>query len=155
KVAPDIPTLADWMKTGQADLFFDSPYPALAVSDLSGGQPILRRWKGGVSEYHSVIFVRADSGFTSVNDLVGKKIAFQDASSTSGYMLPLSYLIQANLNPVEIANPDAAVAAGNVGYLFSGADENSIDWVLSGRVAAAATDNVSYGDIPEDTRNGL
>ncbi|NTW03232.1 MAG: phosphate/phosphite/phosphonate ABC transporter substrate-binding protein, partial [Oscillochloris sp.] len=42
-----------------------------------------------------------------------------------------------------------------VGYLFSEADTNTIQWVISGKVVAGATSNQDYRDIPEATRQQL
>ncbi len=71
KIAPDMPTMIRWLKSGEVDIYFDSPYPAMVISDQSGAQPILRRWKDGVAEYNSIVFVRNDSGIASVTELKG------------------------------------------------------------------------------------
>jgi len=155
KVAPDLETMAQWMEAGEVDIYFDSSYPALIVSSESGAQPILRRWKGGVSEYHTVFFTRTDSGLESLDDLPGHSIAFEDDFSTSGYMLPLAYMTEAGLKSAEMAEPDATVADDEVGYVFSGDDDNTIQWVVSNRVDAGVTDNRNYSELPEETRNQL
>lgn len=155
RVAPDLETMAEWMEAGEVDIYFDSPYPALIVSSESGGQPILRRWKKGVSEYHTVFFARANSGLESLDDLPGHTIAFDDVFSTSGYMLPLAYMVENGLKPVEIAEPDAAVADDEVGYVFSGDDDNTIQWVVSNRVSVGVTDNENYSELPKETSDQL
>lgn len=145
--------MADKLASGEIDLYFDSVYPATVVSDASGAQPFLRRWRDGVEEYHSVLFVRTDSGIESVEDLQGKLIAFDEDTSTSGFVLPYVYLVEQGLTLVEKESPDAEVAPDEVGYVFSEDDDTSLEWVNSGLVEAAATDNVSYeDDIPEDVR---
>ena len=44
-VAPDLATMMGYLETGQVDLYFDSPYPALTVYEGIGAHPLLRRWK--------------------------------------------------------------------------------------------------------------
>ena len=157
KVAPDLETMSDWVANGEVDLFFDSLYPATTVVDRSGATPILRRWKGGVSEYHSVFFARADSQLTSLNDLQGQLFAFEDPFSTSGYMLPLAHLKEAgfNLSSNKFNGTNPSVGDDEIGYVFSGEDQNTIQWVITGKVAAGVTDNESYLELPETTREGL
>jgi phosphonate transport system substrate-binding protein len=156
KIAPDLETMTQWMADGEVDIYFDSPYPVLVVSQETGAVPILRRWKYGVSAYHSVFIARKDSGLTSLADLSGRMVAFEESFSTSGYMLPLAYLIEQGMNPVEKADMETAVAPDEVGYLFSTADNTTIQWVVSGRVPIGVVDNVTFELlIPEETREGL
>lgn len=155
KIAPDMDTLIQWITAGEVDLYFDSLYPAMMVCDQSGALPILRRWKGGVGEYHSVFFVRSDSDFTSLSDLQGHMIAFEEPVSTSGFMLPLAYVIQAGLTPAEKPTSNAAVAENEVGYVFSTEDQNTIRWVMGKKVAVGVTDNESFMEIPEKARESL
>ncbi len=156
KIAPDLETMTQWMANGAVDLYFDSPYPALVISRETGAVPILRRWKYGVSAYHSLFFTRADSGVTSLADLQGKLLAFEEPFSTSGYMLPLSYLLEQGLNPVRKSGLGAAVSDDEIGYAFSTADNTTIQWVVSGRVPVGVVDNITYERvIPAETRAEL
>ena len=128
KIAPDLETMAKWLKSGEVDIYFDSPYPAMLVSDRSYAQPILRRWKGGEADRYTVIFAKADSGLTSVNDLRGKLIAFDEINSTSGYVLPLAYLQDANLTLKGKSSVSENIQPDEVGYIFSDDDDNTIQW---------------------------
>jgi phosphonate transport system substrate-binding protein len=155
KVVPDLESMTQAMKAGDIDLYFDSLYPATIVSEGSGAEPFLRRWKDGVAEYNTVFFTRVDSDIRSLDDLVGKLIALEEKFSTSGYLLPMSYLLQSNFNPVEKASETASVTADEIGYVFTRDDENTIQWVVSGKMAAGAIDNQSFAKIPEETRSQL
>lgn len=156
KIAPDLETMIQWMADGVVDIYFDSPYPALVVSQETGAVPILRRLKYGVAEYHALFFTRADSGVTSLADLQGKKIAFEEPFSTSGYMLPYAYLIELGVNLVQKTGLESVVLPDEVGYVFSTADNTTIQWVVSGRVPVGVIDNISYElFIPKETRGEL
>jgi phosphonate transport system substrate-binding protein len=155
KVVPDMETLATLLESGEADIAYDSLYPAMVLRNEAGAVPILRRWKDGVEEYHSVFFVLAESGIESLEDLNGKIIAFDEPSSTSGYVVPLDYLLEAGLNPVEKPSVEAAVAEDEIGFVFSNDDENTIQWVASQRVAAGVVDNTTFDEIPDEVKANL
>jgi phosphonate transport system substrate-binding protein len=155
KVAPDMETMIAWMESGEVDLSFDSPYPVMILRNEAGGIPLLRRWRFGVEEYHSVFFALNDKGYTSIDDLKGQIVAFDTPFSTSGYMLPLAYLIANNYTATEYETTEAAAGADEIGYVFSNDDDNTIQWVISGKVAAGVTDNIYFGRIPEETRSQM
>ncbi|MGZ3769662.1 MAG: phosphate/phosphite/phosphonate ABC transporter substrate-binding protein [Bdellovibrio sp.] len=58
--------------------------------------------RNGLATYQSQFLVRADSKIKSINDLHGKKIAFVDPASTSGYLMPLKTLKDKKIEPKEI-----------------------------------------------------
>lgn len=149
KVAPDIETMIAWLASGEVDLYFDSVYPAMRVVDEAGAQPVVRRWFFGAGEYYSMVIARADSGIDSLDGLAGKRFAFDEVYSTSGYMLPIAFMLDAGLTFTETADGEE-VPADVVGYRFSGDDENTIAWVLDSTVDAGAISNQEYeGLSPE------
>ena len=155
KIAPDLETMIQWIQDGEVDIYFDSPYPVLVISDETGAVPVLRRFRFGVEEYHSVFFVQKGSEIASLEDMMGQMVAFEEIFSTSGFMLPLSYLISENRSPVEKSSPDAEVAADEIGYVFSTADNTTVQWVISGVVPIGVVDNVTFGRLPQDTQDQL
>jgi phosphonate transport system substrate-binding protein len=155
KIAPNLDTMIKWMKDGEVDIFFDSPYPALVISQEAGATPILRRLKYGVDQYHSVFIAKTDSEIEGLADLQGEMVAFEESFSTSGYMLPLAFLIENNMNPSLKSSLETAVSPDEVGYVFSTADNTTIQWIISGKVPVGVIDNVTLGRLPEETQAEL
>ena len=130
--------IVDKFKKKEVDLYIDSPFPTLLMQKRAGVVPFLRRWKNGAAEYHSVIFVRKDSGIEKIEDLKGKMIAFKYNYSTSSYFLPKATLLGKGLQLTNKENPMSAVSPNEVGYVFSNDDENTMVWVVNKKVGAGA-----------------
>lgn len=145
----DIYQIADLFQSGKADIFIDSPFPSVMLNELVDTQFLLRRWKKGVAEYHSVIFVKAESGISTLNDLKGKMISFENSSSTSGYFLPKTLLLNNRLKLREKKHLTSRVSPKEVGYIFSEGDETTMVWVLRDKVHAGAID---YPNFIEDSK---
>jgi phosphonate transport system substrate-binding protein len=71
-------------------------------------------------------------------------IALDNPFSTSGYLLPAVHLVEHDLNLVGKQSYGDPVTDQEVGFVFSYDDENTLQWVLSGLVAAGATDDYHY-----------
>ncbi|MGL5081580.1 MAG: phosphate/phosphite/phosphonate ABC transporter substrate-binding protein [Microcoleaceae cyanobacterium] len=155
KIASDSITMAKWLKAGTVHLYFDHPYAALTVARESGAKPILRFGQGGSSEGSAVIFALKQSGLSSLDGLNGKLLAFEHPTSTTGFVLPMVYLQNANLKLVPKQSRQSAVATDEIGYLFSRDDQNSIQWVISGRVRAAAISHRSFQRLSENSRDAM
>lgn len=156
KIASDLDTMVQWLKDGTVDMYFASPYPAMIVNDQAGAQILLRRWKDGVSEYKSLIMVRKDSGIESLADLKGRVIAFDTPDSTTAYMLPLTYMIEAGLKTVELPSADSVVPADEVGYVFALDQDTVTDWLITGKVSAGAFSDLDLiDDVPAEVRDQI
>ncbi len=91
--------------------------------------PLFRDVDGSGGEgYYSVVIVKSDSPFRTVEDLKGRVMAFADPNSTSGYAFPRYFLRKQGLDPAKHfrATP------------FSGSHENSVRAVVNGQFEAAA-----------------
>ena len=78
---------------GQTDIAAIAPLQMTLLLDKGCGTPILaalRKDDTGAlaTTYKSQILVRSDSGITDINGLKGKKFAFVDPISASGYLFP-------------------------------------------------------------------
>jgi phosphonate transport system substrate-binding protein len=83
----------------------------------------------GGKGYHSVLIVRSDSPYKSIEDLKGKSLAWADANSTSGYLVPNASLRDAGIDPQKHFSRT----------VFSGGHEQSVLGVLKGNFDSAFT----------------
>ncbi|WP_314439850.1 putative selenate ABC transporter substrate-binding protein [Massilia timonae] len=74
------------------------------------------------------VFITTVPGITKLEDLKGKTLAFGSESSTSGHLMPRSFLLQAKINP----DTDLKRIA------FSGAHDATVAAVAGGKVDAGA-----------------
>ena len=152
-VVSSLSQMIEELRNGTVDLLIDSPFPAVFAWQRTEIEPILRRWKRGSDVYRSVVFTRADSGVESVDDLVGRIIAFGEPFSTSGYLMPKAALASAGLRLVNYEDPAASIPDDRVGYFFSNDAENTMFWVLKEKVVAGAV-NADYFEALAGARIG-
>ena len=115
-----------------------SAYAAAYTASEGNVQPLLASQSvNGATGYYSIITVRCDSGYKTVDDLKGKVLAFADPDSTSGYAVPLYNLVQQGYEM-------ETFFAGNP---FAGSHEAGVQGVVNGQFDAAATyqDNETSG----------
>ena len=129
-IAPNPPQLMKLLDEKRIDFYMESPYSTYLINRLGAARILLRRWKGGMAEYHSLIFTAKEGAIARLEDLRGKIIAFEDAGSTSGYFLPKLFLLKKGFSVMEKANLAAKVGAGEIGYIFAGTYKNIVNLVL-------------------------
>jgi phosphonate transport system substrate-binding protein len=143
-VALDLEQLTEMVGDGSVDLVSETAFIAMRLKEDAGAEPLLQEWKKGVAEYKTVFFVRKDSGITSFKALVGKKIPFEDAGSTSAFLLPAAILQQKGFRVQHLKSPRSRVPAGTIGYFFASGEVNQVLMVGRGIAQAGAFSNLDW-----------
>jgi phosphonate transport system substrate-binding protein len=87
------------MGTGKVDIGWLAPFAYVLAHDKYGSDVMLIVTRQNTRTYVSQIIVHADSGITKAEDLKGKKFAFVDSASASGYLYPSSYFKEKGFDP--------------------------------------------------------
>jgi phosphonate transport system substrate-binding protein len=119
----------------KVDLAWFGGFTFVQANVRSGGKiiPLVQREED--EKFRSVFITDAKSGIAKLEDLKGKTLSFGSQSSTSGHLMPRSFLLAAKVNP------DADLKR----VAFSGAHDATIAAVASGKVDAGAL-NISVWD---------
>jgi phosphonate transport system substrate-binding protein len=84
-------SLIEAMKEKKVDFAFFNAVTFVLAEKKAGAKVLLKKvWNEPY--YYSMILVKKSSGITSLKALKGKKIAFVDEDSSSGYLYPLQHL---------------------------------------------------------------
>lgn len=154
-VAPATADLVKLLQEKKVDFYLESPFPTYVINNVNGaGRVLLRRWKGGMAEYQSLIFTNRGSQVKTVQELRGKLVAFEDPESSTGYLLPKVFLQKQGLK-LSDKSAGAAVAPEEIGYIFGQTDEKVIELVLTGRAAAGAFSDDDYAKLPEEQKTQI
>ena len=126
----DYPAAVEALVNKQVDMVWFGGFTFVQASVRSGGKivPIAQREED--TKFQSVFITKPDSGIKTLADLKGKQVSFGSQSSTSGHLMPRSFLLDAKIDP----DKDFKRVA------YSGAHDATIASVVSGKVDAAALD---------------
>lgn len=118
----------------QVDLAWFGGFTFVQANVRSGGKviPLVQREE---DEKFKSVFFTTDPAIKGLADLKGKTLSFGSQSSTSGHLMPRSFLLQASIDP----DKDLRRVA------YSGAHDATIAAVAAGKVDAGAL-NISVWD---------
>ncbi len=118
--------LIEAMKSKKVDFAFFSAMTFVTAEKQAAAKVLLKKvWQDPY--YFSAIVSPANGSIRKVADLKGKKIAFVDEKSTSGYLYPQVALKKAGLKKDDFKE-----------VVFSGNHQNSIQLLEGGKIDAAA-----------------
>jgi len=111
----------------QVDMAWYGGFTFVQANARSGGKviPLVQREE---DEKFKSVFISSDPAIKTLADLKGKTVSFGSQSSTSGHLMPRSYLLQAHIDP----DKDFKRVA------YSGAHDATIAAVAAGKVDAGA-----------------
>ena len=124
------------------DLAWFGGFTFVQSSVRSNGKtiPLVQREEDTV--FKSVFITSKDSGISKLEDLKGKTLSFGSQSSTSGHLMPRSFLLAAKIDP----DKDLKRVS------FSGAHDATIAAVASGKVDAGALNISVWNKFVEDKK---
>lgn len=159
-VSTDYNTIIEAMASKKVDVGFLPPTAYVLAKEKGAADVILQAQRYGVDDttgapttdlvdfYKSMIIVKKDSPIKTIEDLKGKKIAYQNVTSSAGFVWPAAKLMDAGIDPLK--DIQALTVKGH---------DQGVIAVLNGDVDAAAifqdARNVVKKDYPtvfEDTR---
>ncbi|HXZ43613.1 MAG TPA: phosphate/phosphite/phosphonate ABC transporter substrate-binding protein [archaeon] len=132
------------LRNKTADLAFVHPAGYVFANREAKAQIVAVDVWHGKTNYTSRVFVRRDSGFTRLEDLRGKNIAFVDPGSTSGYVYPMVMLIKRGL--VRDRDPKTFFKEA----MFAGTHEAALLALLNGSVDAVASFDLAPSQYLKD-----
>ena len=127
-IARDYGDLRTQMESGAVDIGSFSPFAYVDATRGGKIRIIAQSILDGSATYRGLIIARSDSGLRDVKDHEGKRFAFVDAKSASGYVYPRAMLVERGVNPERYFKET----------IFAGGHDKVISAVLERRVDAGA-----------------
>ncbi len=127
KVAIDFNSAIKDIGTGNTSICYMTPSTYIRAHMDYGVRVVLKALRNGKGYHHSVIFTRADSGITRVEDLKGRSFAFGDPESTSSHIVPRYMLKEAGIELSDL-----------LFYNYLGHHDDVVKAVLEGQYDAGA-----------------
>jgi phosphonate transport system substrate-binding protein len=140
-VPPNYVGLIEAMDSGKVDIAALAPFAYVLANDQVGAKLLLKTSREGKVTYHAMFVARADSGIKSIEDAQGKRMAFVDPQSASGYLFPAAYLKTKGYDPETFFSQTK----------FAGSHDNAVRAVYNGDVDVA----VVYDDARTKVQSTL
>jgi phosphonate transport system substrate-binding protein len=123
----DYAASVEGLVNGKLDMVWFGGFTFVQAKVRSNGKvvPLVQRVE---DEKFRSVFITTDNGIKQLSDLKGKTLSFGSESSTSGHLMPRSFLLAAKINP----DTDLKRIA------FSGAHDATVAAVAGGKVDAGA-----------------
>ncbi|WP_371362862.1 hypothetical protein SRRS_39060 [Sporomusa rhizae] len=128
-IVSDYDALGRAMLHGTVDVGWFSPFAYVSAKKTGAINPLVTPIVNNSASYTGLIISSKDKGLSTLDALKGKKFAFVDKQSASGYIYPRALLMQRGKKPEMFFGET----------VFSGSHNRVIESVLEGIVDAGAT----------------
>jgi phosphonate transport system substrate-binding protein len=130
------------MGAENVDVGWLAPFAYVLAHDKFNSQVVLASVRGGSKTYTGQIITHVDSGINYLRDLPGKKFAFVDPGSASGYLYPSALLSGNGIDPKTAFSES----------IFAGGHDKVVIAVYNRQVDAGATFGDSVPGVTTDAR---
>ena len=134
-------TIIEGMRFGHIDAAFMDTGPAWITHQRTGAEAVLAELVAGKVNYQATVWARADdNSVQSIEETVGKKVAFTSITGSSGFVRPMGTLVTQGHIDIEgndIVALEKALADNFESYTFAGGYKAALELLLNGNVDVA------------------
>ena len=140
-VPNDYETIIEGMKFGHIDAAFMDTGPAWIAHNRAGAEAVLAEVVKGKVNYQATVWTKSDNdSINSLEDTLGKKVAFTSITGSSGFVRPMGTLVtqgHINVEGDDIIALEAALANSFENYTFAGGYKAALQLLLNDHVDVA------------------
>ncbi len=134
-------TIIEGMRFGHIDAAFMDTGPGWITHQRTGAEAVLAELVDGKVNYQATVWGLADdNSIQSLEDTVGKRVAFTSITGSSGFIRPMGSLVtegHVNIEGDDIVALEAALAKNFKSYTFTGGYKAALELLLNGDVDVA------------------
>jgi len=134
-------TIIEGMKFGHIDAAFMDTGPAWIAHNRAGAEAVLAEVVKGKVNYQATVWTKSDNdSINSLEDTLGKKVAFTSITGSSGFVRPMGTLVtqgHINVEGDDIIALQAALADSFENYTFAGGYKAALQLLLNDHVDVA------------------
>ena len=134
-------TIIEGMKFGHIDAAFMDTGPAWIAHNRAGAEAVLAEVVKGKVNYQATVWTKSDNdSINSLEDTLGKKVAFTSITGSSGFVRPMGTLVtqgHINVEGDDIIALEAALADSFENYTFAGGYKAALQLLLNDHVDVA------------------
>ena len=133
--------IIEGMRFGHIDAAFMDTGPAWITHQRTGAEAVLAELVAGKVNYQATVWTLADNdSIHSLEDTVGKRVAFTSITGSSGFVRPMGTLVtegHINIEGDDIVALESALANNFESYTFTGGYKAALQLLLNGNVDVA------------------
>ncbi len=134
-------TIIEGMRFGHIDAAFMDTGPAWITHQRTGAEAVLAELVAGKINYQATVWTLADNdSINSLEDTVGKRVAFTSITGSSGFVRPMGTLVingHVNIEGDDIVALESALAKNFESYTFAGGYKAALQLLLNENVDVA------------------
>ena len=134
-------TIIEGMRFGHIDAAFMDTGPAWITHQRTGAEAVMAELVAGKVNYQATVWASTDNdSINSLEDTVGKKVAFTSITGSSGFVRPMGTLVTGGHVDIEgddIVALEYALANNFESYTFAGGYKAALQLLLDGKVDVA------------------
>ncbi len=133
--------IIEGMRFGHIDAAFMDTGPAWITHQRTGAEAVLAELVKGKVNYQATVWTLAENdSIHSLEDTVGKRVAFTSITGSSGFVRPMGTLVSdghVNIEGDDIVALESALANNFESYTFAGGYKAALQLLLNGNVDVA------------------